>query len=159
MNWSHIDHDLEVKLRRQDQAIYWGSLCGIIDNYQTRTLLGTSLGPAPFGTLGLGREQTMRAIDTMLNFAVVLVLEQVLGDDDEMQTQLRDVLGWEHTSMPKENAAHSSSVIFRYDDLSPKELAILQAHNQEDKRLYEAALAMQSLVHYDRLLSRFAFAR
>ena len=154
VNWSYVDRSRETELRRPDLAIYWGALCGIVDNYQTRTLLGTSLSPTPFGTLEpVDSEQTARAITTMLDFALVLVLEQALGHDERMQAQLGDVLGWEHTSMPEENTAASRPInLFQYDNLSPEELDILKAHNRGDEQIYGAALAMQSLVNYDEWL-------
>ena len=55
----------------------WGTLCGVVNNYQLRSLLGTSLDPAPFGVSNEAVNFGVllgRAVRTMMGFRLMLLL-------------------------------------------------------------------------------------
>lgn len=121
----------------------WDVLCGIVENYQTRTLVGTSLGARPFGP-GRGEADVsarlQQAIATMLRFRLMLVLEDV-GATNQL---LSPALGWSKTELPHENVQAADGPLY-YDTLAEHELQLLRECNAIDMKLYDAARAMQRL--------------
>ena len=126
----------------------WGALCGVVQNYQSRTLLGRRMGADPFATqchgegptCGRGFNVHKAAIKELLGFKLVLTLD----DAADAAPLMRQSLHWAHTALPYENPAEGRAY-FKYDELSQAERKLLDDMNGADISLYKAAREMLRL--------------
>lgn len=123
----------------------WSVLCGIVQDFQTRTLLGTQIGPKPMATQCHTKNPSGRpwppcdakkdaAIEQARNFQAVLTLDDI----DDSGPLLRRELGWRQTTFPDENKAKGMAYL-KFDELKTSERNLLYAMNKADQALYFAA--------------------
>ena len=121
----------------------WSMVCAMSSDYATRSLLGTSFSDRPYDARVPPRESRdallRRAKDALLDFAVVLVVEQA----SRARNVVRHGLGWRPFSKADvfptigRDASKSRKVVAA--NVTGSDRALLTQHNQLDLALYAFA--------------------
>ena len=144
INWDYVEtHNVTLPDRffKHD----WSVLCGIVENYQSRSLVGSQLGAEPYSKQGYNwRDQNVsdaschrlarHAIRVMLQFKLVLTLDDI-GDAGPL---LEQHLGWSNTTVPDVNVGAAADY-FKWDLLSAQQQRALNDLNCADAVLYASA--------------------
>ena len=118
-------------------------LCGIVENYQTRSLLGTSFAPRPFSAHGrrsLDAAQLGRAQSMLERFKLVLTIDDFGSASSRVADELESALGWTNTTIdPSHSNTHHYEDVLVQSETGADEMQLLRSMNAMDAALYERA--------------------